>query len=405
MTFTPKAKPMGDAPGLGRKPALTDQLFTWTTNLRQFPIESLISIFGDRKLHFGTQRINTVEGLESALNSKQPLGDYVLNINGKTGSTITLDANNVGAEKLGTSATAVNEHERRFDHTKFLVDEDLNSAVANFQTQIESRQPLGNYVTSVNGLQGTSILLTPSDIGAETAGASGSAVNFHEQQFNHFNFLTNDSLNNAITELETLINTKQQSGNYVLSINGKTGESITLDASSIGAEPIGSSATAISSHETRFNHSNFLTNESLTSAVAELTRLINTKQNTGDYILSVNGKTGSSIGLSPSDIGAETFGAVNDHETRFDHNLFVTTSILTTAVNDLNRSINTKQPMGEYVLSVNGKTGAAISLSPPDIGAEPVGSSIAAVNDHETRFDHSKFAVTTHLRATITCYY
>lgn len=134
-----------------------------------------------------------------------------------------------------------------------------------------------------------------------------------------------------------------------------------LDAADVGADPAGTAASVVASHEAAGNpHSQYTTTVEAAAAAP---------------VQSVNGETGV-VSLDASDVGAESSGAaaaaVAAHEAAGDPHPTYTTAAEAAAA--------------APVQSVNGETGV-VSLDASDVGADPSGAAASLMVAHESAGD------------------
>lgn len=209
-------------------------------------------------------------------------------------------------------------------------------------------------VQSVNGQSGN-VVLDYADVGADPAGSAAALVFGHEAEIDpHPQYTTESEAANAAP---------------VQSVNGQAGD-VVLDFNDVGADPVGAGVGAVANHEADPDPHPQYTTASEAEAAAP--------------VQSVNGQTGN-VTLDSVDVNADPAGSaiteVANHEAEADpHPQYTTASEASAAA---------------PVQSVNGEVGDVI-LSASDVGADPVGSSSAAISNHVAQTDpHTQYILRT----------
>jgi hypothetical protein len=201
------------------------------------------------------------------------------------------------------------------------------------------------------------ITLTPADIGAQPAGSYAPLVHTHDDRY--YTETETDSLLSGKVPTTRTVNSKALSAD------------ITLTPSDIGAQPAGSYAPLVHTHDDRYYTETEV--DSLLSGKVPTSRTVNGRALSSD------------ITLTPSDIGAQVAGSyaplVHNHDDRY-YTETETDSLLSGKV--------------PTTRTVNGKAlSADITLTASDVGADAAGAAAAV----QTNLDTDKAFTYAHLHS------
>ena len=254
----------------------------------------------------------------------------VQSVNAQAG-LVVLDATDVGAEALGAVAAGVAAHEAAPDpHPIYTTTAEAGAAAP---------------VQSVNALTG-SVVITPALIGAEPAGTAAAQVAAHVALPDPHPAYTTTAEAAAVAPVQ--------------SVNAATG-AVVLDATDVGADPVGTSAAGIAAHEAAPDPHPIYTTAAEAGAAAP--------------VQSVNAQAGVVV-LDFTDVGADAAGTsaagIAAHEAAPDPHPQYTTAA--------------EAAVAAPVQSVNGNTGVVV-LGAVDVGADAAGTSAAGIAAHEAAPD------------------